>query len=222
MATPVVVAGAGGFGRDIYEYLLEGRDRWRLRGFLDDHPHDVAQVFPEAVILGDMSGDALHPDDEVVLALGNPAARRRMATTLAPRCRGFATIIHDTAWIATTAKVGAGCVVGPFAHVGPKAVIGDYVVLNTYCSVAHDAQVGAASVLSPYATVNGTVRLGDACFLGTKAVVTPGLVVGDGAMISAGSVAFSDIPAGGRAKGIPAEVRTRDNSARPVKGDPGR
>jgi len=143
----------------------------------------------------------------VVIGVGDPAVRRRLGDAAAARGARFLTLVHPTAYVAPNARLGAGCVVCPFAFIGVGAVLGDHVAVNTYASVGHDAQVGDCSVFSPYAVVNGAVVLGEEVFLGTHATVTPRLTVGRSAKIAAGAVATRPVPAYSLAVGNPARSR---------------
>src|SRR5205814_742231 len=127
-------------------------------------------------------------EHRLVIGVGNPARRRELGDAAAARGARFLTLVHPTAYVAPNARLGAGCLVCPFAFIGVGAVLGDHVAVNTYASVGHDAQVGDCSVFPPYAVVNGAVVLGEEVFLGTHATVTPRLTVGRSAMIAAGAV----------------------------------
>lgn len=52
----------------------------------------------------------------------------------------------------------------------------------------------------------GAVTIGDNVWIGTNACVMPGVTIGDGAIIAANSVVTHDVPAGGVAAGVPAQI----------------
>jgi sugar O-acyltransferase (sialic acid O-acetyltransferase NeuD family) len=208
MSAPLVIAVAGGFGRELAAYARDAG--FEVAAFLHDleaHPHSLDGIALGAKVRG--PAETYRPGEEEVLAigLGEPAARRELAETLCGRGARLATVVHPTAWVAPTATLGAGVVIAPFAFVGPGAHIDDLTVLNTYASVGHDGHVGRACVLSPYAVTGGWATLEDEVFLATHAVVTPRKRVGAGSSVSAGSVVFRDVAPRSLAAGNPARAR---------------
>ena len=201
------IVGAGGLGREIYQYLV---DLGRSGGvsFLDDTP-DIFANSPWAAV-GVRPIDAFDLARPCLIALGDPAARAALAERLAVRGADFETFVHPRAYVAGNAYLAPGCIVAPFACVGPQAQLAAHVLMGPYASVGHDSRVGACAVLSPYATINGHVVLDGQVFLGTQSVVTPRLRVGEAGKISAGAVVFSSVPAGALALGNPARWRRAD------------
>jgi sugar O-acyltransferase (sialic acid O-acetyltransferase NeuD family) len=204
----LVVACAGGFGREVAAYARDAG--FEVAGFLHDleaYPGSLDGVALGGPVLG--TTEAYEPRDGELLAigLGDVAPRRALAEELIARGAALATIVHPRAWVAPSATVGAGVVVAPFAFVGPDASVGDLSILNTYASIGHDTVVGRCCVLAPYAVANGRVTLEDEVFLATHATVTPRRRVGGGSAVSAGSVVFRDLPAGSLVSGNPARPR---------------
>jgi sugar O-acyltransferase (sialic acid O-acetyltransferase NeuD family) len=205
-AEQVVIVGAGGFGREVLGYIQDATVAMVL-GFVDENRHALDGFDVPVGVLGGLDEIAITDDTRFVIAVGDPAARRRLA--LAVRARGgrLSTVVHPTAHLAAGVRLGDGCVICPFAFAGAAASIGANTVLNTYASVGHDTAVGEHCVLSPYATVNGQSVIGDEVFFGTHATVTPRCHVGQRSKISAGAVVHGDVPAFALAAGTPARAR---------------
>jgi sugar O-acyltransferase (sialic acid O-acetyltransferase NeuD family) len=205
----LVIAAAGGFGRELAAYARDAG--FTVTGFLDDDPNAAAQLAGEdaaAGVRGTIDSYApASPGEQVAIGIGHPPTRLRVADALVARGATLATVVHPTAWVAPTATLGLGVAIAPFACVGPQVTIGDHGLLNTYASLGHDAVLGRGCVFSSYCVATGHTVLGDAVFLGTAAVIAPGVRVGDGARISAGAVAFHEVPAGHLAAGNPARSR---------------
>lgn len=209
----LVIVGAGGFGREVLAYARDtARDHRDGAAFteivlLDDRPDALDGYEVDARVVGGVDDGPIGPDDRVIVAVGDPAARFALVRRLQPRNVQFATLVHPLAYVATDARIQPGVVIGPFGFVGPSAWVGPHVVLNTYASVGHDAVVGRYAVLSPYSVVNGGVSVGEGAFLGTQAAVVVGLTVGPWAKLAAGAVAHRDVETGTLAVGNPARGR---------------
>lgn len=206
----IVIVGAGGFGREVLQYLEDiaaAGGTHRVRGFLDDFATKVEPPSLGMTVLGTVRDYEPRPDEAVVLAIGKPELRVSIGASLRRRGARFATVIHPLAYVAASARIGAGCIVAPFATVGAHAELAENVVLTFYASVAHDARVGEGSALSPYSVANGGAVLGRASFLGAGSVVNPMKRVGEYARVAAGSVVYRDVPDRSLASGNPAKAR---------------
>ena len=204
----LIVVTAGGFGREVCAYARDAG--LEVAGYLHDehrYPGSLRGVQLGAPVLGPLEGHEVDPDATYAIGLGDLAPRLAVAEDLLARGARLATIVHPTAYVAASARLGAGVVVAPFAFVGPDAVVGDLTILNTYASCGHDAVTGRCCALAPYATLNGRVTLGDRVLLGSHAVVTPRRTVGEDSAVAAGSVVTRDVGPRCLAAGNPARAR---------------
>jgi sugar O-acyltransferase (sialic acid O-acetyltransferase NeuD family) len=199
----LVIAGAGGFGRELAAYARDAG--FEVSGFLDDD--ERADDSPGVTLRGAIGEYERHDRELVAIGVGHAATRLRIAETLTLRGACLATIVHPSAWVAPSASVGAGVAIAPFASVGPGATVGDLSLLNTYASLGHDAALGRGCVLASYAVATGHSVLEEEVFLASHAVVTPSTRIGAGARVSAGAVVFRDVPPGWLAAGNPARAR---------------
>lgn len=211
-AFDLLIAGAGGLGRELAAYAAEahaaGRLAGRPAGFLDDGAPDLHGC--PLPILGTIREYQPHPGQRIVIAVGDPGARAEVAALLRGRGAGFATLVHPLAYVAANAELGEGCVIAPFATVAPHARLGAHVLVNTHAGIGHDCRLDEACTLSPHAVLNGWVRLEREVLLGSGAIVTSRAVIGAGSRIAAGAVVYNDIPAGMTALGNPARCRPID------------
>lgn len=205
----LIVVTAGGFGRELAAYARDAgfevkgflHDLDAYPGSLDDYPSERAQV------LGSIDDYDIQPEDRFAIGLGDVASRADVAERLLERGARLAGVVHPTAWVAPTARLGEGVALCPFTCVGPGVEIGDLALLNVYSSAGHDARVGRGSVMAPYSVVHGHGVAEDGVFLASHSVVGPKVWVGEGATVSAGSVALRDVPPRSLALGNPARSR---------------
>lgn len=207
----VFIVGAGGLGREARQYAADTLDHglFEVIGFLDD-----AYLTPErghnglaAPVLGAIQSHVPEPDDRYLMAIGDPVVRAKAARDLMSKGATFLTIIHPLAYVASSASIGDGCIVAPFATIGAGARLEPFTHAHFYASSAHDSVVGPFASLSPYAVVNGQAIVGECGFLGTHAIVNPTKRVGAFAKVTAGSVVYRDVPDNSIADGNPAKSR---------------
>ena len=94
---------------------------------------------------------------------------------------------------------------------GTKLLCAQEVTIGEHCTLSWDVQVldhdfhtiTADGVERPSVA---PVRIGDRVWIGTRAVVLKGVTIGDGAVVAAGAVVTSDVPAGAVVAGVPARV----------------
>ncbi|MEO8462855.1 MAG: acetyltransferase [Chloroflexota bacterium] len=204
----IIVVGASGYGREVFQYVKDAAQHtgeFSAKGLLDDDPRLLDAVGGGAII-GDTHTYQVQGDDRFLISAGAPDLRETLAQRLAKRGAEFFTLIHPTAYVAPTARVGAGCILSPYASVGSYAELDEHVLLVMYASVAHDSRVGRYSSFSPYSAVAGGSTIGRKVFLGAYALVAPLRQVGEESKIAAGSVVYRDVPERSLATGNPAKI----------------
>lgn len=212
----LVLFGAGGHAREVAQIVRDinaSAPRWQLMGTLVDaahHPGSEGTGSPLPIV-GDAGWLAGNPDAEVVVAIGDPAARRRIVHDLRARYAAlrFATLVHPRAWIAAGSDPGEGSVVFAGALVNVDVRIGAHVSINLGCTISHDCRFGDFASLGPGVRLPGRVQVGEAADLGAGCSARPGVRVGAGVVLGAGAVAIGDLPDGCVAVGVPARPLRR-------------
>lgn len=201
----ILIVGAGGFGREVLNWA---RAAWPDRaslvaGFLSADAGILDGIAGALPIVGDPAAFEPQAGDGLVLAIGIPVVRRRVAEDLLARGAEFLTLVHPTAIVAPSAVIGPGSIVCPHALVSDAARLGRFGLVNYHASLAHDASAGDFAVLSPYAALAGRATIGDDAFLGMHATVGPGVRVGPRSKVAANSCALADVPADRLVLGVP-------------------
>jgi len=206
----LLIAGAGGFGREVLTYAREiaaaGRLPLHPLGFLDDTGADPAAFGCDLPVVSTIVDWRPGPRQRVVVAVGDPGGRRLIAERLTAVGARFATLVHPTAWVAPNARLTEGILVAPLAAVGPGAVLHPHALINVHAGIGHDATVGRWSVISPQAVLNGFATVGEEVLVGSGAVILARQTVGAGARVAAGSVVYAEVPPGTTAHGNPARA----------------
>lgn len=198
MTKRLILVGCGAFARELINWVEDLADLGKsisVRGFLDDNPCAL-QGFPYSVpYLGSISAFTPQPGDQLLMAIGDPKAKKSLFTELKNKGATFATLIHPSAVVARSAKLGEGVVLCPQAFVSADAVVGDLCAINGNASVGHDVQLGSFSTLSSHVDLTGWVQVEECAFFGSGSRVLPKVKIGTGARIGAGAVVMRSVPA---------------------------
>ena len=190
----LIIVGAGASARELRQFLPQcfPAGSVRLKGFLSNNPRDLDPFKIPEPILGDPDTYVPQENDRFLIGIGQIGPRRRIVEALKLRGAVFQSLIHPTAYVDSTAILGEGCIVYPFATIMNNVQFGNFVMLNLYSSAGHDAQIADYCVLSPYATMNGFSILEEEVFLGTHSSVLAYHRVGSRSKVSANSVVSQD------------------------------
>lgn len=208
----VVIYGAGGFGRELVTAARGGEV-----AFLSDTPVAAFAGLP-VIRLSDVRAD-----DEVVIAVADWEARRKLSQRLAR----FGILKAPTAIIGHEVEIGEGSVFCDHTMVTASARIGRHFHCNIYSYVAHDCVIGDFVTFAPRVCCNGNIHIGDGAYIGTGATLKQGnsakpLIIGEGAVIGMGAVVTKDVPPGAVMVGNPARELVRplrsDSSAVRARG----
>lgn len=209
----VVILGAGGLTTEIAELLATpSYSQYSLLGCLDDDPKKQGLNFSGVPVLGPLADVHDYPDAVLLLALGSPRSYSRrlpLIEKLGLEKRSFLTIIHPTAWVSPSARIGQGCVVLAYSQISNNAILEDHVVLLSHCAVNHDSFIGRGTLSASGVIVSGNVRIGQSCYLGAGSKFRDGVSVGDGTLIGVGAVVVSNLPSAGVFVGNPARPLLR-------------
>lgn len=191
--------GAGGHAKVVLEALLAA------------HPGAAVRVFDESEAGASLLGVAVErlPNGARVpgaahVAIGDTAARQRLAEAVVRAGGRLFTIVHPGASVSPSARLGDGVFAAGLCVIGPEAAIGHGVIVNHGAIVDHDCSVGDWTHVSPNATLGGSVSVGRSVMIGAGAVLLPGVRVGDRAVIGAGAVVLADVPRDTKVAGVPA------------------
>lgn len=121
--------------------------------------------------------------------------RSKLFTALMTKGLDVPTLIHPSAVVARSVRLGQGVQILAGVVVQTQAVIGDNALLNTRASIDHHCAIGAHSHVAPGAVLCGAVRTGDSVFVGAGATVIQGLEIGPRSVVGAGATLLWSLPA---------------------------
>lgn len=141
-----------------------------------------------------------------VVAIGNNPARARCFLEGINRGLDAVALIHPSATVSASVRIGGGTVVMPRVVVNADAVIEHNCILNTGVIVEHDCHVGDHVHLAPGVILGGSVTVEPYSLLGIGTIAVPGTRIGASAVVGAGAVVLDSVPSGATSVGVPAKV----------------
>ncbi|EHQ44001.1 PglD-related sugar-binding protein [Myroides odoratus] len=96
------------------------------------------------------------PEATVVIAIGNNEVRQRIASEVT---HSFDTLIHPTAYVSPSAKIGEGTVVLANAVIQANAQVGKHCIINANVTIDHDAIIEDYVCTYPASYVAGFARV---------------------------------------------------------------
>lgn len=207
----LAIYGTGGSGREVHEIassLGSGR-RWDEIVFVDDVT-DRRELYGSAVMPFEELARRCSPGEaEFVVAVGEPASRELLFDRVEGRGFGFATIVHPSAFVSPSARLGRGVFVKMQSIVSAEAVLEDNVFVQANVIVGHDVRVGRHTQVSAFTHLAGHAEVGQRCYLGVRASVREECRMGDDVVLAMGAVVME--------KRVPSRVLAMGNPAKYVR-----
>lgn len=196
----VLVYGGGGHGKSLIE-LIRAENRYAIAGVIDDGV-SAGESILDVPVLG---GRAVLPEVHrrgvrlavnAVGGIGNIQSRVGVFQLLIDEGFQCPPVVHPSAWVEPSAKVGEGVQVFPHAYVGSDTNLSFGVIVNTSAVVSHDCRIGPYANIAPGSLLAGNVSVGEAVLIGMGVTINLEVGIGARARIGNSAVVKSDVPAG--------------------------
>lgn len=199
----LIIWGAGGHGKVVLDVAMASGEYEDIV-FADDDPPAAGEFQGRPVVGMPVDGGGVF-----LVSIGDNRTRAACYKKASESGLLPATLIHPSAVVSPSARIGAGTVVMPRVVVNAEARIGEDCILNSGVVVEHDCVVGDHVHLSPGVVLGGGVRVGAFAQLGIGVIALPGAEIGEGAVVGAGAVVLKTVAPGVTVVGVPARVMSR-------------
>jgi sugar O-acyltransferase (sialic acid O-acetyltransferase NeuD family) len=209
----LVLIGSGGFAREAAEAvhaLNAVTPSWNLLGFLDDDPARQGTEIDGLPVLGPTGSLADRPDTSVVVCTGRPdnyVSRRMIVERLGLGEDRYATIVHPSATVGRSCRIGAGSVLLAHVDLTANVEVGRHVAIMPQVVLTHDCVVEDYCTLGSGVRLGGNGRIAEGAYIGAGACIREARTVGELAMIGMSAVVTTDVPAERMWFGAPARDR---------------
>ncbi|MCY7410440.1 MAG: acetyltransferase [Chitinophagales bacterium] len=205
----MIIAGAGGFAKELLEVILQ-KDEAAVVAFFDDQNDDAPDFihgnFPVIKNIDGVKKYFSTHGKEFAIGTGKTAARKILFEKLISVGGNPVTIISPHSAIGKFGnEIGSGSCIMTGVIITSDVKTGIGCLFNLHTTIGHDCVIGSFCEFSPGVSLSGKTIVGDKCFFGTGAVTLPGVKIGDGCIIGAGAVVNKDVPAHTTVIGIPAK-----------------
>lgn len=208
----IIIIGASGHAKVIIESIEIGA-KYQIYGLIDSFKPKGQKILGYEILgTEDLIKDLVRKGvRKGVVAIGDNWTRCLMQAKIkeiAPDFE-FVTIIHPSAIISPSVKIGKGTVILASVKINTLAEIGEGCILNTNSSFGHDGKLSDFSSIAPGVTVGGNVKINFCSAISLGANIIQGITIGKHSIIGAGSLILNDVDDFKLVYGVPGkEIRT--------------
>lgn len=206
---PILIYGAGGFGKEISLLIHEInliKPTWNLLGYLDDGV-EVGTFIKHGEVLGGIDFINNYPEEiAVVFSIANPIVLKKVVDKIINDKVYFPNVISPGVKLyeEDSLKIGNGNVLINGCRLSCDVEIGNFNLFNGFVVFGHDVKLGDFNILSPETRISGNVTIGNQNFFGVNSIVLQGVNIGSNTKVGVMSVVMKDTQDGNLYFGNPA------------------
>lgn len=212
--TPIVVVGAGGFGRETLDILMACNGSvagplYQILGVVDSGPSAANLERLRRMGIEYLGTESEWLDrsraTQYLVGIGDPSIRRTVSERFDAAGHPPGVAVHPSATLGSLSFPSPGMVACSGVQVSTNVVFGRHVHLNANASIGHDTVIHDYVSVNPGAVISGDVLCGEGLLVGAGAVVLQGRAIGAGSVVGAASCVTRDVAVGVTVKGVPAK-----------------
>ena len=205
MSKPLIIIGNGGHASILTEILVSQNEK--ILGFTapanEENSFNILYLGNDNVIIN-------YPPSEVELVLGigsigSSSLREKIYNHFTSLNYQFKSVIHSSAIIASSVRLGQGVQVMAGAILQTNTTIADNTIINTGAVIDHDCMIESHIHVAPGCKLSGGVHVQSGTHIGTGATIIQGIHIGSNCLIGAGAVVVKNIQDHLKVIGVPAK-----------------
>jgi sugar O-acyltransferase (sialic acid O-acetyltransferase NeuD family) len=201
----VILVGYSGHGFVVAEAAISAMINLKYYAEIQEgttNPYDLDYIGFE----GDELFEGWNSSYDFILGIGDNKIREKIAKLILLKDKNLLNVIHPSASISKTFKIGKGNFIARNVAINPLAEIADFCILNTGSIIEHECVIKNAVHIAPGVVLGGNVTVGERTFIGANSVVRQGITIGKDVVIGAGSVVITNVPDCVKLVGNPARI----------------
>ncbi len=176
-----------------------------LKGFIDDNIHALDGFDGYPPMLGAIAEYQPVKDDVFINSIGDVAFKMKCVSIIQDKGGEFINLIHPTAIIPPTIKIGKGNIIAPRVGIGVETEIGDFCLIQDGAIIGHDVKIGSWCRIDCYVVLIAGVTLEEEVCVHTSSVINHNVTLGGGSVVGAQSFVFRNVKPGVTVFGNPAK-----------------
>lgn len=189
------IVGSGGFGREVFHHIKTATGA-ECKFFVDDeYADDKASPISKLDV----------KKFDVVVAIGNPVARKAMVQKLEAMGATFFTFVDPSYINLDYNRIGEGSIICAGSILTTNITLGKHTHLNLQTTIGHDTVAGDYFTTAPGAKISGNCNIGECVYFGTNASVREKITICDNVTIGLNAGVVKNIVEPGTYVGVPAK-----------------
>ncbi len=197
--------GYGALGIQIEAFLKENDPLYEAQYFDDYYVSDHLATLP----FNNYKDNILNYEWIISLGYKHLLLKQKLLNTIKSSGGSFFSVIHKSAYIASSANIYEGVVIYPMCNIDKDVVVKECTLINNSVIISHNSTIGECCYVSPGVTISGNVSIGAGTFIGSGTVIGNGVTIGNDVVIGAGSVVTKNIENGKNVIGNPLKELTK-------------
>lgn len=208
----VIIGGSHAFWEinELINDINKVETKYEIVGILDDNTQLIGKKYNGIIVSGPLEkANDFNNDIRFIFAIGSYKTRVLRAEILKRlniEETRFETLVHPTAKIFATSKIGHGCIIHYGSVIFNHTKVDSFCIISANCVIAVGNNIGRGALFGSNITTTTGVRIGSFSFIGSSVTIGEGIEIGPGAQIGMGCLILNNVKPGVFLLGSPPKV----------------